>query len=578
MVRFDLTDILKDTELPSSFEDICDLAYKLGLQTSAYISNTKNLTTGLKTTEGTSISKLPESDPTAKFINDIQAKLNNVIDADIPEIYYTNVFQILIASGVLPLGWLSHNKKYADSIYAGLYNSWVRIVNDFSPINSVDGAIYPHTKSFGLVARMLGGHKNSDLVFFAIYDNQVSYNFLQNYLTKNNIDNIVLMSESEYAENLVNGMYYTFLVKFDKFINQYTGVTFKATTKLVESVPTYLMEIGCNPSCVLFRDADSEECDPHYHTTQFKKGAPVSIIVYVPNNFKIGMVALNGATYFINTKDMDAAGISVTPTDVTTLTGYKPYNVTISGLTKNAKVYINACEDLTGTQVTKSMISGQSSINVTNQDVSINLIFNRPFIYLDTSKVKVWAKKDDQYGEELVTATTFLVDGQKYVERKSSFSDPYCKPYYQNGLTMPPPPPTPEEAEGRHNPYIFDNMRFDAKYDPEIKEPELASNVLVYSVTECGSVIITFDGYSKYKYFRVEFEDYAMIATYKIASTNRLVDVIPVIHDAKFTNEHYDKIIDDDADDGVNSDDDSDNNTKPDVRLSPTLGLSYDRT
>ena len=67
------------------------------------------------------------------------------------------------------------------------------------------------------------------------------------------------------------------------------------------------------------------------------------------------------------------------------------------------------------------MISGLSTINVTNQDISLNLIFNRPFIYLDTSKIKVWAKKDDEHGEELVTAKTILTDGQKYVERKSVF-------------------------------------------------------------------------------------------------------------------------------------------------------------
>ena len=96
MIKFDLSDIINDSELPSSLEEICNLAYKLSVQTSAYISNTKNLTVGLKPTEGLSISKLPDTDPTAKFINDAQIKLNGIIDRDIPEMYSVNVFQIAI--------------------------------------------------------------------------------------------------------------------------------------------------------------------------------------------------------------------------------------------------------------------------------------------------------------------------------------------------------------------------------------------------------------------------------------------------------------------------------------------------
>lgn len=576
MVRFDLSDIINDSELPSSFEEICELAYKLSVQTSAYVAKTKDLTVGLKPTEGLAISQLPDTDPTAKLINGTQTSLNNIIDRDIPEIYAVNAFQILIASGVLPLGWLSRNKKYANLIYQDLYESWVRIVLDSAPVNCVDGPLYPHTKSFGLVARMIGGHKNSDLVFFVIYDNQVDYNFLQNYLTKNDIKNIVLMSESEYAENLVNGIYYTFLVKFDKLVNQYTGITFKANTKLVESVPTYLLEIGCSSSCVLFREAESDQTNPRYKTVEFKKGAPVTTVIYVPNNHRISLVSLNGTTYFNGTEEMNAAGITVTETDVTTLTGYRTFSVTVSGLTNNAKFFINTCEDLTGTQVTKSMISGLSTINVTNQDISLNLIFNRPFIYLDTSKIKVWVKKDDEYGEELVTAKTILTDGQKYVERKSTFTDAYQNPMYCNSMT-PPPAPRPDEVMRGHNPYIFDNRKLTCGgCTTAPKEPEFASNVILYNVTECGSVIITFDGYSKYKYFRVEFEDRAMIATFKVTGTDRVIDIIPVINDVKFTNEYYDKIIDDDDDDGVNNDGDADNNTKPDVVISPSLGISYD--
>lgn len=570
MVRFDLSDILKDSELPSSTEEFCDLAYKLSVQTSAYVENTKNLTVGLTPTEGLSISKLPDVDPTASFINGAQKTLNNIFDRYIPEMYSVNVFQILIASGVLPLGWLSQNKKYANVIYENLYESWVRIILDSAPINYAYGPLYPHIKSFGLVARMITGHKDSDLVFFVIYDNQVDYNFLQNYLNNNKIKNIILMTESEYAENLVDGVHYKFLVKFDKLVTQYTGVTFKANTKLIEFVPTYLLEIGCNPSCVLFRESDSGQTNPHLRTVQFKKGAENTVIVNVPNGYQISLVSLNGAVYFNGTNDMSAAGISVTETDATTLTGYKTYSVTVSGLTNNTKLYIDACEDLTGTQVTKSMVSNKSSISVTDQDVSINIIFKRPFIYLDTSKIRIWAKKDDESDEELVAATTILADGQKYVERKSVFTKDYHRPLHYGHLLNPPPAPNPDDLMKGHNPYIFDNRKFVHGCVPNYNPLETVSRVVLYSVAECGSLIITFDGYSEYKYFRVEIGDRAMITTFRIPGTDRVVDVIPVINDVVFTND-YQEDTNGNNDNKDTSSSDSDNViTEPDTEINPS--------
>lgn len=569
MIKFDLTEIINDSGLNVSFNELYDLARTLSVRSSEYIENTKNLTVGLKPTEGLSISKLPESDPTPSFIKKTQSNLQSVYDMVIPEMYTTNAFQLLIASGILPLGWLSANKKYASLMYDNLKLSWDRITMDYAPINNSDGPLYPHIKSFGLVARMIGGHKNSDLVFFAIYDNQIDYNFLQNYITENCIDNIILMSETEYAEKLIDGLYYTFLVKFDKFVDIYNGVSFKATTKLVESVPTYALKIGCNPSCVLFREAGSKDINPHFKSVEFKKGASVTTTIYVPGNFMISLVSLNGAAYFNGTVDMDAAGISIMETDITTLTGYRTFNVTVSGLTNNAELYIEACEDMTNTQTTKSIISKQSTINVTDRDITFNLITTSPFIYVDTNKIKIWAKKDDDYGEELVTTASFLTSGRSYKERKVGFVDNCHKPPYVG---------KPSYTRGRNdimcgsNPNIHDNRVHRNPSD----EPKIAGNVMIYGVSECGIIVITIDGYNDYKYFRIEFEDRAMIASINAGGFNTPIDIIPRINDVSFINELYDSIIDDDDEDGVNNDGDADNNTKPDVVISDTLGLSYD--
>lgn len=575
MIKFDLTEILNDSGLNVSFNEMYDLARTLSVRSSEYIENTKNLTVGLKPTEGLSISKLPISDPTMPFIKKIQTDLQSVYDMAIPEMYTTNAFQLLIASGVLPLGWLSSNKKHASTIYDALKMSWDRIVMDYVPLTNYEGPLYPHIKSFGLVARMIGGHKNSDLVFFAIYDNQIDYNFLQNYITKNCIDNIILMTESEYAEKLINGLYYTFLVKFDKFVDIYNGVSFKATTKLVESVPTYALKIGCNPSCVLFREVGSNETNPHFKTVEFKKGASVTTTVYVPGNFMISLVSLNGAAYFNGTIDMDAAGISISETDITTLTGYKTFNVTVSGLTNNTELYIEACEDMTNFQTTRSIISKKSTISVTDRDITFNLITTSPFIFVDTSKIKIWAKKDDEHGEELVTTASFLTSGRAYKERKAGFVNE-CHRSHPN--RMKPSTYMSSYTRGRDDVMFSNNINNQRNSNCVVPyEPKPADNVMIYGVSECGIIIVTIDGYNDYKYFRIEFEDRAMIMSIKTGGFDGFIDIIPRINDITFTNEYYDSIIDDDAEDGVNNDEDADNNTKPDVMISDTLGLSYDK-
>lgn len=529
MIKFDLSEILNDSGLNTSFNEICKLAYTLSVRSSEYSENTKNLTVGLKPTEGLPVSTLPDFDPTSMFIKKAQRDLHSFYDKTIPEMYTTNAFQLLVASGVLPLGWIVANKKYPNAIYDELRDSWTRIVTDYSHWSNPDGPLYTHIKSFGLVARMIRGHKTTDLVFFVIYDNQVDYNFLRNYITVNCISNIILMSESEYTENLIDGVHYNFLVKFDKFVDITNGVSFRATTKLVESVPTYALKIGCNPSCVLFREVGSKETNPHFKTVEFKKGAPVTTTVYVPGNFMISLVSLNGASYFNGTIDMDAAGISISETDITTLTGYRTFNVTVSGLVNNAELYIEACEDTTNTQTTRNMISKQSNITVTDNDVTFTLITTSPFIYVDTTKIKIWAKKDDESTEEIVTNASYLTSGRAYKERKVGFVNECHKPPYRG---YPPYNRGRDDIMYGTNPNTYINRIHGRPFD----EPKLAGNVMIYSVSECGAIIITIDGYTEYKYFRIEFEDRAMIASIKTSGFGGYVDIIPRINDITFTN------------------------------------------
>ena len=567
MINFELSNILENTRLSTSLDSIIELANKLSLQTSEYISNTKNQTTGVTPESGSSIASLPEMNKTSFFVNKAQEKAQNLTDEFIPLIYMNTVWQFLIATQTIPLGWLYNVEKYSSYKYDRLCQSWNMLVLG----NETYDPLCLHTSSFGIVARFIGGRKNSDLVFFAIYNNQIDYNYLQNCITNLGIDNIVLMTEAEYASKLTNGMYYNFLVKFDKSSNPYSGVVFKAITNLIEAVPTHILEVGCSNSCVLYKDKDNKINNPHLNFVEFKKGAEIATTVHVPANYSLYMVALNGTSYFRNTPEMDAAGITIVETDAVTLTGYKTYSVIVSGLTGDSKLYIAACDNLSKTQTTKSMISKESTISVTQSEVTLSLIFNRPFIFLDKSKIKVWAKKDENSEEELVTNITYIMNEMNYVERKALFVD------HKHIGPRPNKPP--------FNPHNHDVIGWDIEPNvhysrpitkpPIQNEPSLVSHAILYGVSEVGSLIMTFDSYATYKYFRVEFMEDAMVSVFKVQGTPDF-DVIPYVEDATFTNDFSDTIIDDDADDGVNNDGISDNNTNPDVIIGSELGISYD--
>ena len=247
------------------------------------------------------------------------------------------------------------------------------------------------------------------------------------------------------------------------------------------------------------------------------------------------LCSLNGTNFFNGTADLDAAGISIVELDTTTHTGYKTIEITVSGLFANSSLYISSCEDLTGKGVTKNTLSSKSAISVGDNGVTIDLIFNSPFIYLDTSKIKVWAKKDGSSEPELVGPTSIIVNEHNYLERIATFQATTI-----NGMsdfnTCPPSLPQEDFANKPHmgnNPYIFDNFPHRKPSAIPVQDSN-SGRVMLYGVVESGSIFILFDGYTDYKYFFVEFDDRAMISTIRIPGTSKTVDVIPVIEKKAF--------------------------------------------
>lgn len=590
MVNFELSELLQDTDLTTSLDEIKELASKISIQTSEYINRTKNQTTGMTNTSGNQIINLPQSDKTGFFINDSQSKIQKLNEQLFPELCCNTVWQIMMATQTLPMGWLYNNVKFSDYKYEKLHETWNRIILGTQKARP----LYYRMNAFGLVSLMIGGHKNANLVFYAIYDNEHDKSYLESYISANEIGNLILMSEQEFANNLFDGMYYTFLIKFDKVNSPYTGVTFKARTKLIESVPSYNLEIGCSNAAVLIKDADNEISNPHMNFIDFKRGSTVTIPVRIPTNYVIYMVALNGSTYFRNSIEMESAGITITETNLYSLDGYKSYNVTVSKLISDSKIFIGACEDRS-TITTNSMISGSSTLTVTSENATLNILFTRPFIYLNPAKVKVWARKTEDTGETLITNASLIVNGSAYIERKAVFASDssnvagrtvktskapfWCgpcgleKPHTHHECNALETDTTLYIKEHHKSPYVHYSCPSNgAVYNNEV---HMTSECMLYGVSECGSLVIMFDGYANYQEFRLEIEPEAMVAVIKTPNGTD-TDYIPYIEEKIFENPYWDKIIDDDDPDGVNNDGYSDNNTKPDIALGPNLGISYD--
>lgn len=556
MIKFDLSEIIDEPELTPALDDLINISRTLSIRSSEYAEHVRDLTVGTRPTEGLVISNLQDSGATLNFIMNKQGILKGIYDNTIPELYATNVFQLLIASGTLPLGWIFTKTKNPNVIYDNLKQVW-----DTIALGSYEyGSLHPLIKSFGLVVRKVYGHKQSDIMFFVIPSTNVTDKQLLETVIHHECDNdaVLIMTESEYDEHLIDGLNYDFLVKFDKFEDMYDGVSFRARTKLVESIPTYALRIGCNPACVLFRNSNDVGTNPHFKTVDFKRGESVRAVIYVPINYMISIISLNGTAYFNNTDEMNSAGISIVETDISTLTGYRTFDVVVSGLRDNADLYIEACEDMTYSSMQKHLISSKSTICVGDEEVSFNLITTSPFVYLDLNKIKIWAKKDDESEEELVPDASFFVSGRCYKERRAGFVEPLKKPNR---------PHKPLKHHNHHhndvmrgnNPYIIDNRHHKHRHD----EPKLVGNVMIYTVYECGMITVNIGDYTDYKYFRISFDNRAIIISIKTGLDNDYIDIIPRIRDTRFVNDTL--MGDDDIDY-----DDSDNDINDDITQSPS--------
>ena len=275
----------------------------------------------------------------------------------------------------------------------------------------------------------------------------------------------------------------------------------------------------------------------------------------MPNNHTVSFVTINGVPYFIGTANATAAGISVVETEVQMSTGYRTFDVLVSGITEPASIFIDACEDFTGRSTSKKVISRvNSKLIVTDDDITIHLVFNRPFIFFDTSKVEVYARKDEYSEEELIESIQVVGDGYQYVERKATFGELTTQiPTSENScvcgafnsqLGINGQPLDGVMLPGHHygqekdcHPYHRDNPHVIHFLKPPYaqlntpKEETAETRAILYGVNECGHIIISFDGYTGYKFFRVTFKDRAMVMTYKIAGSTCDTDIIPVIED-----------------------------------------------
>jgi hypothetical protein len=539
MIKFDLSEILEQSGLSIFTNDIQSLLYTLSVQTTNYLAYSGNLRTGVKPDEGQLISNLPYPDATKEFISRAILLEQNSNEDALSAVYTDTVFQLLVASGYLPIGWLSLTKS-ADIKFDQLKESWDMIVSGSVNATSTE-FIYTRVKSFGMVIRKVVGHDEDDLLYFLIPVTNADREYLTSWVNNLHIRNVIIMDETTYATYLVDKNY-TFLFKFDSVVSTYDGVTFRAKVKLTESVPTYLISIGCDQKCVFLDKGDSDKYEivnSHYRTIEVKRNEPIDLTVSIPQNYVIDFVSIDGYMYFVGDGDIGAVGISVSEVSDTVINGYKIYDVIIRGISSSSKVYIGACEDLTGKPATFKVISTKrSAIEVREEDVTINLIFNDPFIYFNRNCIHVYARKDDESEVEEIDTFAIMVDGQSYRERKAVFGVT-AFPHGDHVEVKPEFPPKPMYTGfvHRNNPYekSYLSRRRHMNVPMEAK-PE--SRAILYGVSECGSIIISISGYTDYKYFGVSFDDRALITHHKVPGRmDDGVDMIPVIESINFVNE-----------------------------------------
>lgn len=550
MVTFDLTDILEKSGLMVNSKEIQDLLYQLSTQSASYMSNVYNLRTGKKPGEGALLSDIG-NEYIANFVGEVIANEQNNADIYLSNVYTDAVFQVLVATGYIPVAWLYKNEPACvKARMIDVRNVWDAIISDYDGPTRRGATIYTMVKSFGMLTFRAVGHTKEHLKWFLIPNTETDMNVLTNWVAMNHLDNVVLISQNKYPEYLVNENY-TFLFKFDRIVNVYTGNSFRISSELTKVIPTYPVKIGCDRMCFFtnipeYVLSNYSVVSNRYLVRDIKRGEVTSVPVSLPTSHTIAHVTINGFPYFIGTANAAAAGISVVDTDAQNATGYKTCDVSVSGLTGPTSVFIGACEDFTGRKTSKKMISRiNSKLEVTDDDVTIHLVLNRPFIFFDTSKVEVYAVKDEMSEEELVENIEVIGDGYHYVERKATFGELTttiptkdnsccCGAFNsQLGINGRPldGPDNPDPTKPRDNPYVIHFLKPPYAHLNTPKEETPETRAILYGVNECGHIIITFDGYTDYKFFRVTFKDRAMIATYRVAGDSHDIDIIPVIED-----------------------------------------------
>lgn len=549
MVTFDLTDVLNKSGLTIKSKEIQELLYQLSTQSASYMSNVYNLRTGKVPSKGALLSD-QGNEYVANFVSEVIINEQNNADIYLSNMYTDTVFQVLVATGYIPVAWLYKNEPACvKARMIGIRNVWDAIVSDYDGPMKRNATIYTMIRSFGMLTFRAVGHTKEHLNWFLIPSTEADMSFLTNWIAMNHIDNVTLIYQSKYPEYLVNENY-DFLFKFDKVVNAYTGVSFHISSEFTKTIPTYPVKIGCDRMCFFTKISDPSSdysiVSNRYLAKDIKRGEVVRETVSVPNNHTIALVTINGFSYFLDTANAAAAGISVVETEVQNLTGYKTYEVAVSGITEPATVFIDACEDFTGRTSSKKMISRtKSDLEVSDDDVTIHLVLNRPFIFFNTDKVKVYARRDEMSEEELIEGIQVVGDGYYYVERKATFGEltstiptpdnSCCCGAFNSQLgiygKLLDGPGNPDPTKPRDNPYIIHFLKPPYASINTPKEPTPETRAILYGVNECGHIIITFDGYTDYKFFRVTFEERAMIATYKVAGNSHDIDIIPVIED-----------------------------------------------
>ncbi len=574
MVGFDLSEVLVKSGLSSLSHKIQELQYELSIQTVGYLGNIQNMKSGTRPEKGQYITSLPGVNDVCTFMNEAIMRENNDASMYLSKIYSDHAFQILVASGYIPIAWLE--KTYPEDApvrFNTIKNLWDAMLTDYAGISIRRDFIYTRFRTIGMLTCRTEGYEKEKLLYFLIPNNQPDLEFLKSWISQNSIHEVLVLTEAEYAAKVVD-QNYDFLFKFDKIVDPYKGITFRISTEIKATIPTYLAEIGCDTMCCF---PEKESSDKYMVDSnrliikEFQKGDSIQFAVSAPANYTIDYICLNGIPHFFGTADLDAAGIMITKSDNGIITNYNKFIVTVSGIRESTKIYVDACEDLTGKTSVRNMISkDKSSVEFDGDITKVRIQFNHPFIFFNKEKVKIYARKDETAFEELVGAVEVLVDGYHMVEKRAVFGNVYFNmssdATYNNRVTPERPmdgPDNPDPMKRRDNPYVVHYLpRYMSPFAQNVAtEVGPESRAILFNVSESGAIVLVFEGYTDYKYFRVTFEDRAMVAVYRITgSSSNDLDVIPVIEDYVFerpiTEEDNGIDTTDDLDDGENITDD----------------------